>query len=47
MLAKHWMLLSYQWDLPTGPTIVATLCALLLVCGILKQLTRLRPATRH
>ena len=41
------VLLSYQWDLPTGPTIVAALSALLLVCGLLKQLTRLRPANAH
>ncbi len=38
------VLLSYQWDLPTGPTIVAVLCALLLLCGILKQLVPLRSA---
>jgi ABC-type Mn2+/Zn2+ transport system permease subunit len=38
------VLLSYQWDLPTGPTIVASLSALLLLCGLLKQLARLRPA---
>ena len=38
------VLFSYQWDLPTGPTIVATLCALLLLCWILKQATRLRSA---
>ncbi|MBI3770635.1 MAG: metal ABC transporter permease [Deltaproteobacteria bacterium] len=36
------VLLSYQWDLPTGPTIVAALSALLLLCGLVKQLTRLR-----
>jgi ABC-type Mn2+/Zn2+ transport system permease subunit len=41
------VLLSYQWDLPTGPTIVAALSALLLLCGLLKQLMRLRPATAH
>jgi ABC-type Mn2+/Zn2+ transport system permease subunit len=35
-------LLSYHWDLPTGPTIVATLSFLLLVCGVAKQLTLLR-----
>jgi zinc/manganese transport system permease protein len=38
------VLLSYQWDLPTGPTIVAALCALLLLSGIVKQLSRLRSA---
>jgi zinc/manganese transport system permease protein len=41
------VLLSYQWDLPTGPTIVAALCTLLLLCGILKQVTRLRPSRDH
>jgi ABC-type Mn2+/Zn2+ transport system permease subunit len=39
------VLVSYQWDLPTGPTIVAALCALLLLCGLGKQLARLRPAS--
>jgi ABC-type Mn2+/Zn2+ transport system permease subunit len=38
------VLLSYEWDLPTGPTIVAVLTALLLLCGIVKQAARLRPA---
>jgi zinc/manganese transport system permease protein len=33
--------LSYQYDLPTGPTIVGTLTCLLLLCGIAKQLFRL------
>ena len=32
---------SYQYDLPTGPTIVAALSVLLLLCGIAKQLMRL------
>jgi ABC-type Mn2+/Zn2+ transport system permease subunit len=34
---------SYQYDLPTGPTIVAALTFLLLLCGVVKQLMRLRP----
>ncbi len=34
--------LSYSWDLPTGPTIVATLTVLLGVCAAVKQLTRWR-----
>ncbi|HXQ23409.1 MAG TPA: metal ABC transporter permease [Candidatus Acidoferrales bacterium] len=33
---------SYQYDLPTGPTIVAALMVLLLVCGLVKQVKRLR-----
>jgi zinc/manganese transport system permease protein len=37
--------LSYAWDLPTGPTIVAALSALLLLCGAWRQLARLRPAS--
>lgn len=36
------VLLSYQLDLPTGPTIVATLTALLVLCA---ALARLRAAT--
>lgn len=36
------VVLSYQYDLPTGPTIVATLTFLLLFCGVVKQLSRLR-----
>jgi zinc/manganese transport system permease protein len=36
--------LSYQYDLPTGPTIVATLSLLLLLCWLFKGLTRLRAA---
>jgi len=35
--------LSYQYDLPTGPTIVAVLTCLLAVCGLVKPLRRLRP----
>lgn len=35
------VLLSYQFDLPTGPTIVGALCALLLACFVLKQVARL------
>lgn len=34
--------LSYQWDLPTGPSIVGTLSFLLLVCGVARQFLRLR-----
>lgn len=34
--------LSYQYDLPTGPSIVATLSLLLLLCWLFKALTRLR-----
>jgi len=34
--------LSYQYDLPTGPTIVGTLTFLLLLCGLVKPLFRLR-----
>ena len=33
---------SYTWDLPTGPTIVGTLVAVLMLCGAAKQLMRLR-----
>jgi len=33
---------SYQYDLPTGPTIVAALMVLLLLCGLVKQVKRLR-----
>jgi zinc/manganese transport system permease protein len=33
---------SYLWDLPTGPTIVATLSVILALCGVAKQLSRLR-----
>ncbi len=36
---------SYTWDLPTGPTIVAALSALLLLCGVWRQVARLRPAS--
>ncbi|MFQ5665277.1 MAG: metal ABC transporter permease [Candidatus Binatia bacterium] len=36
--------LSYQWDLPTGPTIVATLTVLLLLSAGMKLLGRLRVA---
>jgi ABC-type Mn2+/Zn2+ transport system permease subunit len=35
---------SYTWDLPTGPTIVATLTAFLFLCGAGKQALRLRDA---
>ena len=35
------VLVSYQYDLPTGPTIVATLSLLLFVCGVAEQLWRL------
>lgn len=35
---------SYQWDLPTGPTIVAALTVLLLLCSAGKQLARLAGA---
>jgi ABC-type Mn2+/Zn2+ transport system permease subunit len=38
------VLCSYQWDLPTGPTIVAALTALLAASGIVKALMHLRPA---
>jgi zinc/manganese transport system permease protein len=33
---------SYLWDLPTGPTIVATLSVILALCGAAKQLWQLR-----
>ncbi len=32
---------SYRWDLPTGPTIVAGLTVVLLLCGAGKQVARL------
>jgi ABC-type Mn2+/Zn2+ transport system permease subunit len=41
------VLLSYQADLPTGPTIVAVLCGLLLLCAILRQLVRLGSTATH
>ena len=34
------VLFSYQWDLPTGPTIVAALTAILAFCGVVKGVTR-------
>lgn len=40
------VVLSYQWDLPTGPTIVAALTLLLVLCGVIKQLLRLRAVER-
>lgn len=36
---------SYLWDLPTGPTIVATLTVILALCGAAKQLMQLRRAS--
>lgn len=36
--------LSYQYDLPTGPTIVGVLSVLLLLCGGIKALMHLWPA---
>lgn len=34
--------LSYQWDLPTGPSIVGTLSFVLLVCVVARQFVRPR-----